>query len=554
MDQFELIRMASRVYGKSIRQIGRETGHHRVTIRKALAGKEAQYRRQEKPRAPVMDPVAKIVEQWGVGDRQRPRQQRHTARRVYTRLLEEHEFTGAEVTVRRWVREWKAAHGWGRQEVVVPLDPEVAREAEVDWGTAGVQMAGERRQVKLFVMRSRYSAKPFVRAYPWERQEMFFDAHRHAFHYYGGVFRELVYDNLTQSVKRILRGKKRREQERFVSFRSHYTYRARYCTPGQGQEKGGVEGLIGFARRNFLVPLPRVRDFEEPNDSLAQRCEQYGTHPIGGREDSRTVEERFEAERASLRALPDRPFENFKPVRVKGDTYQTARVDHNRYSVPRAHVGCWLWAHVGCDQILLYANDRKVSQHDRVFSKSPWQIDPLHYLDLIYERVGAFESARALVQWRPQWPPDYEVLLQALRHRQGEGTGTREFVQVLQLHQEYPASEVQEAVRSVLEKGCPGYESIRQLLRAQETTPLPTGPLPAELIPGGTDRPVPCSDLSPFNAFLPAGALGVGSATPSCWRTRSSACVYRRCCEITRNVRARPEKRVKAMKAFFWIW
>ena len=493
MDQFELIRTASRVYGKSIRQIGRETGHHRVTIRKALAGKEAQYRRQEKPRAPVMDPVAKTVEQWGVGDRQRPRQQRHTARRVYTRLLEEHEFTGAEVTVRRWVREWKAAHGWGRQEAVVPLDP-------------------------------------------------------------CGIFRELVYDNLTQSVKRILRGKKRREQERFVSFRSHYTYRARYCTPGQGQEKGGVEGLIGFARRNFLVPLPRVRDFEEPNDSLAQRCEQYGTHPIGGREDSRTVEERFEAERASLRALPDRPFENFKPVRVKGDTYQTARVDHNRYSVPRAHVGCWLWAHVGCDQILLYADDRKVSQHDRVFSKSPWQIDPLHYLDLIYERVGAFESARALVQWRPQWPPDYEVLLQALRHRQGEGTGTREFVQVLQLHQEYPASEVQEAVRSVLEKGCPGYESIRQLLRAQETTPLPTGPLPAELIPGGTDRPVPCSDLSPFNAFLPAGALGVGSATPSCWRTRSSACVYRRCCEITRNVRARPEKRVKAMKAFFWIW
>ena len=166
----------------------------------------------------------------------------------------------------------------------MPLDPEVAREAEVDWGTAWVLMAGRRRQVKLFVMRSRYSAKPFVRAYPWERQEMFFDGHMHAFHYYGGVFRELIYDNLTQSVKRILRGKKRLEQERFVSFRNHYTYRARYCTPGQGQEKGGVEGLIGFARRNFLVPLPRVRDFEELNHLLAQRCEQYGTHQIGGRE------------------------------------------------------------------------------------------------------------------------------------------------------------------------------------------------------------------------------------------------------------------------------
>ena len=184
--------------------------------------------------------------------------------------------------MRRWVREWKAAHGWGRQEAVVPLDP-------------------------------------------------------------GGIFRELVYDNLTQSVKRILRGKKRREQERFVSFRSHYTYRARYCTPGQGQGKGGVEGLIGFARRNFLVPLPRVRDFEEPNDSLAQRCEQYGTHPIGAGK----IPVRWK--NASRRNAPPYGLYPIDPLRtssrygVKGDTYQTARVDHNRYSVPRAHVGCWLW-------------------------------------------------------------------------------------------------------------------------------------------------------------------------------------------------------------------
>ncbi len=237
MDQYELIRTASRVYGKSIRQIRRETGHHRTTIRKALAGTEPRYRRQKEPRAPVMDPVAKIVERWLLGDRQQPRKQRHTARRVYTRLVQEHQFAGAEVSVRRWVREWKAAHGWGRREAVLPLDPEVAREAEVDWGTAWVQLAGQRRQVKLFVMRPRYSGKPFVRAYPWERQEMFFDGHMHAFSYYGGVFLELVYDNLTQAVQRILRGRQRVEQERFVSFRSHYTFEARYCTPGRGQEK-----------------------------------------------------------------------------------------------------------------------------------------------------------------------------------------------------------------------------------------------------------------------------------------------------------------------------
>ena len=162
---------------------------------------------------------------------------------------------------------------------------------------------------------------------------------------------------------------------------------------------------------------------------------------------------------------------------------------------------------MGCEQIRLYASDRKVSQHDRLFWKSQWQIDPLHYLDLIYERVGAFESARAIVQWRRQWPLDYEVLLQALRRRQGEGRGTREFVRVLQLHRQYESSRVEAAVRSVLDKGCPGYESIRHLLRAQEAPPLSTEPLPAELIPGVTDQPVPVSDPNAFNALLPAGAL-----------------------------------------------
>ena len=119
MDQFELIRTASRVYGKSVRQIRRETGHHRATIRKALAGTEPKYRRLKEPRGPVMDSVAKIIEQWLMGDRQQPRKQRHTARRVYTRLVEEHQFKGAEVSV----RQWKAAQGWGRREAVLLLDP-----------------------------------------------------------------------------------------------------------------------------------------------------------------------------------------------------------------------------------------------------------------------------------------------------------------------------------------------------------------------------------------------------------------------------------------------
>ena len=334
---------------------------------------------------------------------------------------------------------------------------------------------------------------------------MVFDADMHAFHYYGGVFRELVYDNLTLSVKQILRGGRRVEQERFVAFRSYYTYRARFCNPGQGHEKGGVEGIIGFARRNFLVPLPRVENFDQLNQLLVEACHTYGGHLMAGREDNRTVQERFEGEQSRLLPLPDRPYENFKAVRVKVDRYGTVRIDRNRYSVPRAYVGRWVWAHIHCQKMVLYADERKVAQHDRVFSKNRWQIDPLHYLDLIGERVGSFESARAIVQWRARWPKDYEVLLQQLRGRQGYSQGTRDFVRVLQLHQEYERTQVEQAITRVLEHHCPSYESIHHLIRVQESSPLVVQPLPAELLPGVTDRAVLMSDVKDFNALLTVG-------------------------------------------------
>src|SRR5688572_24006918 len=156
MDQYELIRTAKRVYKKSIRQIARETGHSRITIRRVLSGLEPKYRRKKEPVCAVMDAVGPIVEHWLKNDLTEPRKQRHTAHRIYTRLLEEHEFTGAESTVRRWVRDQKIRLGLKTTGAVVPLDPEVAHEAEVDWGSAWVSMAGERMQIKLFCMRSRY--------------------------------------------------------------------------------------------------------------------------------------------------------------------------------------------------------------------------------------------------------------------------------------------------------------------------------------------------------------------------------------------------------------
>jgi hypothetical protein len=340
-----------------------------------------------------------------------------------------------------------------------------------------------------------------------ERQEMFFDGMIWAFTFFGGVFAVIVFDNLKTAVLKVLRGKNRIEQDQFVKFRSYYTFEARFCNPASGREKGGVEGLVGYARRNFLVPLPEVTDYEELNRLLAERCLAHGNAIIAGREDRRTIDQRHEAERSRLLPLPPKPFENIKPVQVQISRYQTAMVDRNRYSVPSAHVGRELWAHIDCDRIRIYADGKEIADHPRLFSNSKWQIDPQHYLDIISERIQSFESARAIRQWRPNWPAAYETMLSILRNRLGDNKGTRDFVRILQLHKDYSSEEVDRAVELAVEYSSYSYDSVKHLLLSQRTPPQNIIPLDPDLIPGITDRWIADSDLNRYDALLTGGAL-----------------------------------------------
>ena len=307
------------------------------------------------------------------------------------------------------------------------------------------------------------------------------------------------------AVTQILRGKARVEQSRFTAFRAHYTFEARFCNPARGQEKGGVEGLVGFVRRNFLVPIPEVADFEDLNTQLLERCAADDQCRIGGRSDARTMGERHAAEQERLLALPNTPFENTKVVGVRISRYQTAQVDGNRYSGPTAYVGRRIWAHIGCDCVRLYADQKKVAEHARAFGHSRWQIDPLHYLDLIGRKVGAFESARAIRQWRAQWPGHYETLLGKLQQRHGYSRGTREFIGILKLQQGWAPDQVSGAIEQALEAHSYASAAVRHILiRAQEQE-LRLPPLETELLPGITDLRIATSELDQYDRLLAGG-------------------------------------------------
>ena len=263
VDEREQIRRAYYVEHKPKRQIARELGHARTTVDKALRDAAAAEYHLSQPRtAPVLGPVKAQVDAWLVENETLPRNprkqraragQRYTSHVIFKKLQAEHGFTGGESTIRGYISRERQRHQ--RPAVFLPLEFDPGQDAQVDWGEAEVELAGERRTVQLFVLRLCYSRRLFVMAFPTQKQESFFEGHVQAFHVLGGVPHTLTYDNLGSAVTRVLLGREREVNPRFIAFRSHYLFASRFCTPGEGHEKGGVEHGVGYARRNLPMSL-----------------------------------------------------------------------------------------------------------------------------------------------------------------------------------------------------------------------------------------------------------------------------------------------------------
>lgn len=330
MVDIEFIKLRARD-GWSIRAIARRTGWSRQAVRKALAAPAVvpRYKLSAPRPAPVMGPYLDLVRQWLAEDADAPRKQRHTARRVYDRLVCEYGFTGAEVTVRRAVAALRGQH----LTAYVPLEAPFGRIAQADFGSAVVMIAGARTEVALFCLRAKASKVPFVVAYPTEKLEAFLAGHVAAFAFFGGVFAELWYDNAKTAVTKILAGPERIEHERLSALRAHYLFQSRFCTPGRGNEKGSVENLVGYVRRNALVPYTRAfASFTALNEHLRAWCERERVRH----------DEAWQSERAVLQELPGHPFRasTSRPVVVSKTALVT--VDRVRYlssgSLCRPHV------------------------------------------------------------------------------------------------------------------------------------------------------------------------------------------------------------------------
>lgn len=471
MANIELIRKLHYVEKRSIRQLSKDLGYSRQTIRKALEQNEIpRYTRTAPIKRPAIDAVKPLILQWMQEDQTAPLKQRHSAAQIYRRLVNDYQFTGGESTVRHFVRQVKQEWDLLSPPSSIPLEFQAGEFAQFDWGEVIIELNGIEIKCMLFCMRLLYSRKIFVKVFPHQRQEALFQGHLDAFNYFGGVPKTIVYDNMKTAVKKVLEGTKREEQEAFIAFRSAFLFDAQFCAPAKGNEKGQVEKLVQTARAQFLVPVPKVTSFEELNDYLKMCCDRYDLHKVPN--STELVHQRFTEEKVLLLPILSR-FDCARRIQVNINTLALVNFETNRYSVPTRYSGrkdAFLYAYV--DKIIVQIDGETIAEHERLYTQHGELLDIDHYLDELERKPRAIPFARPLK--KNTLPPSYQSFYRETNLRYGHG---KELIRVLKLHRDYPASAVENAVRQSVEKQLFTCDAVKQFLY-QTLHPAIANPLP----------------------------------------------------------------------------
>lgn len=395
MEDYNKIRHMFLVGHMSRRQIAKELGISRNTVSKYCGGDtypgiRSPYHREAKVVTPE---VIGFIQACLREDALEPnRKQHHTARRIYERLVAELGFAGAESTVRRAVHSLRGS----LREAFVPLSFEPGEAMQVDWGEAYVYLHGERTRLNCFCARLCHSCAPFMACFRRQNTESFLEGLMQAFHFFGGVPRRVVFDNARVAVKEGS-GKQAVTQEGYAAFAAHYCFVPVFCNVRKGNEKGLVENLVGWGRRNIFVPLPHVQDLNELNALVKERCLGYiASHKMEGK--PATVHDMLASDRQGLLPLPGRDYDTGKPSVCRVSPYATVRLEANSYSVPVAYVGQEVAVRAYAETVRILADGKEIAAHRRCYGHGQKVMDLGHYLPLLSRKPRSIPFAQPVRQ------------------------------------------------------------------------------------------------------------------------------------------------------------
>ena len=478
VELFEQIRKAhAGLESPSIRDLARTYGVHRRTVRQALADAVPPARKVTVRVSPSLEPWKKTIEGWIEADKEMPKKQRHTARRVFQRLVIEHGAEVSESSVRRYVAVLKTSKSVSIDKVCVPQTHPLAEEAEVDFGQFHFYLNGVMVEAWMFVMRLSASGKAFHFASFNQAQEVFIEGHVRAFEYFGGVPKRVRYDNLKTAVVRVLKGRSRVETERFVALRSHYLFDSFFCLPGVGgaHEKGGVEGEIGRFRRRHLVPVPNVATLAQLNVLIEAGDVLDDDRHVDARKLS--VGEHFALEVPHLAVLPAERFASELVLSCRVDTKSRVCVRQNFYSVPVTYAGQRVTVRLGANTVSAHDGTRVLASHDRAPGKGREVLVLDHYLETLAIKAGALagSSALALARASGRFGSTHDEFFARARRSLGDAAGTRAMIAVLLLERTMKPSAVREGMARCLAVGTldPALVAIEARRSLEETCSQP---------------------------------------------------------------------------------
>ena len=412
------------------------------------------YRRQGPPRRPKLEFFTGAIDRILEDDHRVPRKQRHTAKRIFERLRDEYGFDGGYTIVKDYVRE----HRRRTREMFVPLSHPPGH-AQCDFGESLVVIAGVEQKAHCFVLDLPHSDGCYVKAYPAETTEAFLDGHVSAFAFLGGVPHSILYDNTKLAVAKILGDGRRQRTRAFTELQSHYLFDDRFGRPGKGNDKGEVEGLVGYARRNFLVPIPSFESFKALNAYLERRCLERMDARLRGHSES--IGQRMELDLETLLHLPNAPNDACETQAGRVSSLSLVRYRTNDYSVPVAygHLDVIVQGYV--DRVVISCGSEVIAQHPRSYERDDFVYDSIHYLPLLEQMTGALDQAAPLQGW--DLPEEFSTLRRLLESRMGR-RGKREYVQVLRLLETFSQQEVARSVKDAIRLGAVSFDAVKHLM------------------------------------------------------------------------------------------